>query len=78
MRKKRRQPKGPAKVKPKRTARATIAAIKREMQEPLLAKSVRNDTRYQIMLAAEEPNRSCRVPMNRVASNFRPWPHRLA
>jgi hypothetical protein len=39
-------------------ARTTIAGVKREMQEPRLAKSVRDDPRYQVMLAAEEPTRS--------------------
>jgi hypothetical protein len=39
-------------------ARTTIADIKREMQEPRLAESVRDDPRYQVVLAAEEPNRS--------------------
>jgi hypothetical protein len=39
-------------------ARTTIADIKRAMQEPRLAKSVRDDPRYQVVLAAEEPNRS--------------------
>jgi hypothetical protein len=41
----------------KRHARATIAGIKREMQEPRLTKSVRDDPRYQVALAAEEPTR---------------------
>jgi hypothetical protein len=49
MKKKRRQPKGPA--------RATIAGIKREMQRPRLAGSVRDDPRYQVALATEEPTR---------------------
>jgi hypothetical protein len=38
-------------------ARTTIASIKKEMQEPRLAKSVRDDPRYQVVLAAEEPVR---------------------
>lgn len=42
---------------PKNLARATIASIKREMQEPRLAKSVRDDPRYQVVLAAEEATR---------------------
>jgi hypothetical protein len=50
VKKKRRQPKGPA--------RTTISAIKREMQEPRLAKSVRDDPRYQAALAAEEARRA--------------------
>jgi hypothetical protein len=50
MKKKRRQLKD--------SARATIAGIEREMREPRLAKSVRDDPRYQVMLAAEEPTRS--------------------
>jgi hypothetical protein len=41
----------------KATARTTIAGIKREMQEPRLAKSVRDDQGYQVVLAAE-PTRS--------------------
>jgi len=53
VRKKRRQPTGPARVKPKRPAGATLAGIKREMQEPRLAKSVRDDLRYQGVLAAD-------------------------
>jgi hypothetical protein len=44
MRKKKRQSKGHGK--------ALIAGIKREMQEPRLAKSVRDDPRYQVALAA--------------------------
>jgi hypothetical protein len=40
------------------TARTTIAGIKREMQKPRLAGSVRDDPRYQVVLAAEEPTRS--------------------
>jgi hypothetical protein len=48
MRKRKREPKVPA--------RATIAEIKREMQEPRLAKSVRDDSGYQLVLAAEEPS----------------------
>jgi hypothetical protein len=44
MRKKKRQSKGHAKE--------LIAGIKREMQEPRLAKSVRDDPRYQAALAA--------------------------
>jgi hypothetical protein len=44
MRKKKRQSKGQAK--------ALIGGIKREMQEPRLAKSVREDPRYQVELAA--------------------------
>jgi hypothetical protein len=40
MRKKRRQSKGHAK--------ALITGIKREMEEPRLAKSVRDDPRYQV------------------------------
>jgi hypothetical protein len=35
-----------------KVAKATIASIKREMQEPRLAKSVRDDPRYQATLAA--------------------------
>jgi hypothetical protein len=58
MRKMRRQPKSPATVKPKMHARATIAGIKREMQEPRLAKSVRDDPTYQVVLAAERTTRS--------------------
>jgi hypothetical protein len=50
MRKKRRQLKGPAKT--------TVADIKKEMQEPRLAKSVRDDPRYQVVLAAEEARRA--------------------
>lgn len=50
MRKKSRQPKGPT--------RPTIASIKREMQRPRLAGSVRDDLRYQVVLAAEQPTRS--------------------
>jgi hypothetical protein len=38
-------------------ARTTIASIIKEMQEPRLAKSVRDDPRYQVVLAAEEPVR---------------------
>jgi hypothetical protein len=49
MKKKRGQPKSPA--------RATIADIKREMWEPRLAKS-RDDPRYQAVLAAEKSSRS--------------------
>jgi hypothetical protein len=50
MTKKKREPGSPA--------RATIAGIKREMQEPRLAKSVREDLRYQVVLAAEQVTRS--------------------
>jgi hypothetical protein len=39
------------------TERAKIASVKKEMQEPRLAKSVRDDPRYQVALAAEEPTR---------------------
>ena len=49
MRKKRRQSKGHAK--------ALIAGIKREMQEPRLAKSVRDDPRDQVAPVAAEPTR---------------------
>jgi hypothetical protein len=49
MRKKKRQLKA--------TPRTTIADIRREMQEPRLTKSVRDDRRYQVVLAAEEPTR---------------------
>jgi hypothetical protein len=48
-RKKKRQSKG--------RARALIAGIKREMQEPRLAKSVRDDPNYQAALVAKEPAR---------------------
>jgi hypothetical protein len=44
MKKKKRASKGPA--------RATLAGIKREMQEPRLTKSVRDDPKYQVVLAA--------------------------
>jgi hypothetical protein len=44
MKKKKRVSKGPA--------GATLAGIKREMQEPRLTKSVRDDPRYQVVLAA--------------------------
>jgi hypothetical protein len=44
MRKKKKLPKG--------HARTTIASIKREMQEPRVTKSVREDPRYQVALAA--------------------------
>jgi hypothetical protein len=47
--KKKRQPKSPASTK--------IADVKREMQEPRLAKSVRDDPNYQVVLADEEPTR---------------------
>jgi hypothetical protein len=50
MKKKKGASKGPA--------RATLAGIKREMQEPRLATSVREDPRYQVVLAAEKPTRS--------------------
>jgi hypothetical protein len=50
MRKKRRRSRDPA--------RATIASITREMLEPRLAKSVRDDPRYQVVLAAERTTRS--------------------
>jgi hypothetical protein len=36
------------------SARARIADIKKEMQEPRLAKSVRDDPTFQAVLAAEE------------------------
>jgi hypothetical protein len=36
----------------KRPETAILAAIKREMQEPRLTKSVRDDPRYQVELAA--------------------------
>jgi hypothetical protein len=55
MRKKRRQPKGPARGKPKRPARITIAGTKRDMQDLRLTKSVRDDPKYQVALAADEP-----------------------
>jgi hypothetical protein len=48
---------GKKRRQPKNLARATIAGIKREMQEPRLAKSVRDDPRYQVVLAAEEATR---------------------
>ena len=41
-----------------KAARATFASVKTEMQEPRLAKSVRDDPRYQVVLAAEKPTRS--------------------
>jgi len=50
MKKKKRDPKGPA--------RTTIAGIKREMQRPRLAASVRDDSSYQVVLATERPTRS--------------------
>jgi hypothetical protein len=43
--KKKREPKGPARTK--------IADIKKEMQRPRLAGSVRDDSSYQVVLAAE-------------------------
>jgi hypothetical protein len=50
MRKKKRQSKG--------YDRALIAGIKREMEEPRLAKSVRDDPRYQVAPVAEQPPNS--------------------
>jgi hypothetical protein len=50
MRKKKREPKVPAKT--------TIASINAEMPRPRLAGSVRDDLRYQAVLAAEKPTRS--------------------
>jgi hypothetical protein len=44
MKKRKRASKGPA--------GAILAGIKREMQEPRLTKSVRDDPRYQVVLAA--------------------------
>jgi hypothetical protein len=45
------------KRQPKSSARTKIADVKQEMQEPRLAKSVRDDPNYQVVLAAEEPTR---------------------
>jgi hypothetical protein len=50
MEKKRRQSKGHAK--------ALIAGIKKEMQEPRLVKSVRDDPRYQVAPVAKQPPNS--------------------
>jgi hypothetical protein len=47
--KKKREPKAPAKT--------TIAGIKKEMQRPRLAGSVRDDSSYQVVLATERPTR---------------------
>jgi hypothetical protein len=57
MRKRGRQPKGPARGKPKRPARTTTAGIKGDMREPRLTKSVRDDPRHQVALADDEPTR---------------------
>jgi hypothetical protein len=45
----------------KRSARATIASVKREMEKPRVTESVRNDRRYHAALLAERLLSALRV-----------------
>jgi hypothetical protein len=55
----------------KESARATIASVKKEMEQPRLTESVRNDRRYQPTLTADKVGRVGNSPSRRKVSDER-------